>query len=364
MYKKIIKNIRKFKKSVFIKINIAFLLPIFPFFKILALLVLFVAFNDRTILIYSSSIVSVSFIVKIFSGNPYAAARKYLNLERCILSYYFLNFLLICFLSVILLAFKLKNDYYVMLIITAIKLLEAVVVSILFEKKLKNNLSGLYNKVYLLIYLLNIVIFVFLVIEGKLNYALMIDFSLLFFMFIFLFKDRFKLYKKVDKKNCLTVLKGNYDIALTVLPVSLLFLYFSSNSSTLLLGYIALAFSFAGFLNRVVSFIILSYEKINYKYLSYFSHSTSVLLTFLFLTIQSSTSTIYLYSVLMIMLSIIVAQNIVRLHAYATTNLSLVKYHTFEAALIALSFLFSEIILSLCLLLMTRTGRLFLINHE
>lgn len=338
------------------------LLPLFPFFKILTLVAIYIVFKDDVIFTYTTSFIAVAFLVRLLIGNPYSFTRKYLDNQALLQTYYLLNIIFVFAVILFLVLAQPENKLFIMTLVLCIKVLEAVISSILFERNLKNKTNTLLRKVLTVVLLFNIAIFAVLVRTHGLMVALVFDLTILNLVSLYLLRHKLAHIRNAQLNNIRTVLGSNYEIALTVLPVSVFVLYYSQNTELIMLGYITLAFSFAGFLNRPLSFVISSIKKISYRHLSNASHILSLILLLLVVSSQNTNTHFLYYLISMIMLFTIVIQNTVRLHAYSTTKLTLVRYHLIEVSLVALSFLFSEFLISLCILIITRTVRLYLIR--
>ncbi len=347
--------------SLLKRLNSGNLLPLFAFFKMIAIIFLHFVVGVDVLFVYTTSFIAISVLVRLLTGNPYSFTRKFYHDKPVLFSYYFLN---ICFALGGVLLYALADPgqaLHVAQLIFCVKLLEAVISSRLFFHVLDKNQNPLRDRILITFFAFSVLMFSLLVVEFGLEKALLWDMVFLLGVLVALFVGDFsRLWMRFE--NLVTVFKSNYEIALTVLPVSLFVIFYSQHDNSPLLGYITLAFSMAGFLNRPLSYLVSSLPYMNYRKLSVVSQLISVVLITMLLSFRNLDYGAHYYLISVLLLMAVVMQNAARLHAFSTTRLSLVKYHLTEAVVIGISFMVEFLVLSFVLLIVTRSLRLWFIQ--
>ena len=333
------------------------ILSVFPIFKITFLILWFIIEQNDLVFLYSTSFIAVAFLVRFIVGNPYSITRKLRSKPHRLSSYYFILALagLVAGSSSVFI----QGEFKIVTLILASKLLETLVVALMFYRVVNNN-QGRDNFFVLISTLIvfEVLTFGYFTFNGDLNLALMVDLCVLLLASgLLIYSHREMVNLVFSTRLFLYLFRNNLEIALTVLPVSILMLFFLERGSSVgLVGYVALAFSIAGFLNRPISYFSAMTENLNYNRLISLSYLilvfTIILLVFDFNLVR------FEYVVVVLILISILIQNLVRLHLYAHHHLNLSYYHTVESIIVlSVSFMF-DFNTALIIFLITRAGRL------
>lgn len=341
-------------------------IPLFPLAKISLLIALYLVTGDRSIFVFSISFISVSFFIRLVSGNPFALTKKFIGAPECIGSYRtFCVIVAAVSFATYFVPGVFSSGLALTLLITASKLIEATLASILFEMSMNKDrriryfgyyFGGLAAMFICVTYLIDVVSAIILdVVLMALAVALLKNFL----------TGGWTFPRRLKK-----ILANNYEISVTVFPVSIFVIWYGSDMSLSaadqeLLGYLALAFSAAGFLNRPISLWASYLGAISYKMLSSVSHYIS-LTALLLVAVYFEYPMPFFEVVLAAMFIVCIAvQNFVRINLFSNSDVSLLSIHILETVVILLGMVSgASILLAAALLLLTRTSRLIYISRH
>ncbi len=340
------------------------LVPLFPIAKIVLLLALYLLTGDRSIFIFSISNISISFFIRFVSGNSFALTKKYFGLPEDLAAYRALciGFAAISFVGYLIIDLFLPQ-IALALLIAASKLLESAITSLAFEMSLTRD-----RKLALLGYYFALLSIIFIVVTYFFNivHAIVLD-VVMMSIYVIINRASMGSMRLVFKRFC-RLISANYEISANVFPVSAFIFWYSNvyeatQSDVVLLGYLALAISFGGFINRPISLWASHLDAVDFRVLTSVSHHIAVVAFILGIYhywYQLSYFG-YLFPAMYIICSAI--QNFIRINLYSNKDIRLLRYHLLEALLILFAVsLGSPLIWTALLLMLTRTSRLTYIS--
>lgn len=350
-------------KSIFFKRNN--FIPLFPIVKILVLIALYLFTGDRSIFIFSISFISVSFFIRLISGNPFALTKKFMNEQMDLGSYRILCLSIAAVTCAGYFIIRLYSpEFGLALLIASSKLIEASVSSILFQMSMNKD-RDIWKYGYY--FFGSAIIFLSMTYYFDVVSAIIVDILLMGVVAISLsdyFVGGSKLMSSLPK-----LLASNYEISATVFPVSIFVIWYGSFADKSqvdleLLGALALAFSVAGFFSRPASLWASYLNGFNYKKLTELSHCISLIV--FFVVILNAEYSIPFFNFIMsgFLVVSVVIQNFIRINFYSNHDFSLIKLHLVESLLILFTVINGASVLHASVLLfLTRTFRLIYISR-